>query len=745
MVPTEKKKVEAYIRGLSDNIQGEVTSSSLTTLSRAIRMAHKLMEQKYKSKMDREAKKEGNATGHAYAIKDANKAQRPNVVTVDHLFEIDLMLIELGSFDVIVGMDWLVKCDAVIVCAQVMGKEPTKRHLKDVSVIRDFPKVFPDDLLGLPPHQQVEFKIDLVPRAIPIARALYHLAPSEMKELSKQLQELSKKDYRKLNKLTIKNHYPLPRIDDLFDQLQGLSVYSKINLRYGYHQLRIQEEDIPITTFPTRYGHYEFQVMPFGLTNAPTVFMDLMNRVCKPYLDKFVIVFIDDILIYSMNKEEHEEHMEIILHLLKEEKLYAKFSKFEFWLDSMQFLGHKNKKYKWGKEEEEAFQMLKQKLCSAPILALPDGTKDFVVYCDASLKGFGKVLMQRENVIVYASRHYLYGTKCVMYTDHKSLQYILDQKELNMRQRQWIKLLSDYDCEIRYHPGRANVVADALSRKEREPLRVRALVMMIHTDLPERILNAQKEATNKENVEAENLGRLIKPMHESHKSKYSIPEQVLDVRQDQDSRFTSGFWRSLQKALGTDVNISTAYHLETDGQSERMIQTLEDMLRACLIDFGSSRDRHLPLVEFSNNNSYHASIKVAPFEALYGRKCRSPICWSKVGDSQLIGPELVQKMTEKIIQIKNHLLTAHSRQKSYANVRRKLMEFSVGDMVMVNVSPWKGVIQFGKHSKLSPRYVGSFKIIERISPVAYKLELPNELCGIHNTFHVSNLKKCLAD
>ncbi|GJT43228.1 putative reverse transcriptase domain-containing protein [Tanacetum coccineum] len=274
-------------------------------------------------------------------------------------------------------------------------------------------------------------------------------------------------DYRELNKLTIKNRYPLPRIDDLFDQLQGSSVYSKIDLRSGYHQLRVRDEDIPKTAFRTRYEHYEFQVIPFGLTNTPAVFMDLMNRVCKPYLDKFVIVFIDDILIYSRNKEEHANHLRIILELLKKEKLYAKFSKCDFWIHIVQFLGHlidnqglhvdpakieaiakslteltqKNKKYIWGEDQESAFQLLKQKLCEAPILALPEGNDDFVVYCDASHQGLGAVLMQRE-------KHYL------------------DQKELNRRQRRWLELLADYNCEIRYHPGKANIVADALSRKE---------------------------------------------------------------------------------------------------------------------------------------------------------------------------------------------------------------------------------------------------------------------------------------
>nr|GFC57026.1 putative reverse transcriptase domain-containing protein [Tanacetum cinerariifolium] len=281
------------------------------------------------------------------------------------------------------GMDWLILHDAIIVCGKkevhvplkkrtlvvkVVKKEPAERRLEDVPVICKFLDVFPEDLSGLSPPQQVEFEIELVPGAAPMVRAPYRLAPSEMKELAKQLQELSDKgfirpsslpwgapvlfvkkkegsfrmciDYRELNKLTIKNHYLFPRIDDLFDQLQGSSVYSKIDLRFGYHQLRVREKDIPITAFRTRYGHYEFQVMPFGLTNAPAVFMDLMNRLCRSFLDKFVIVFIDDILTYSKNKEEHEEHLRIILELLQKEKLYAKFSKCEFWLDFVKFLGY---------------------------------------------------------------------------------------------------------------------------------------------------------------------------------------------------------------------------------------------------------------------------------------------------------------------------------------------------------------------------------------------------------------------
>ncbi|GJY79376.1 putative reverse transcriptase domain-containing protein [Tanacetum coccineum] len=554
-------------------------------------------------------------------------------------------------------------------------------------------------------------------------------------------------NYRELNKLTVKNHYPLPRIDGLFDQLQGSSVYSKIDLRSGYHQLRVREEDIPKTTFRTRYGHYEFQVMPFGLTNAPAIFMDLMNRVCKPYLDKFVIVFIDDILIYSKNKEEHEEHLKLILELLKRDELYAKFSKYlvspktpteigqflglvgYYWrfiegfskiAKSMTKLTQKGVKFDWGDKEEAAFQLIKQKLCSAPILSLPEGREDFVVYCDASHKGLGVVLMQRE------------------------------------------KLLSDYDCEIHYHPGKANVVADALSRKERiKPLRVRALNEdvrgMIRKDIPKEKLEPRADGTLCLNGRSwlpcyGDLRTVI--MHESHKSKYSIhpgsdkmyedikklywwPNMKADIATyvrkcltcakvkaehqrpsgllvqpeipqwkwdnimmdfvtklpnssqeklvrmylkevvtrhgipvsiicDRDGRFASNFWRSLQKALGTSFDMSTTYHPETDGQSERTIQTREDMLLACVIDFGNGWVKHLPLVEFSYNNSYHASIKAAPFEALYGRKCRSPVGWAEVGEVQLTGPEIVQKTTEKVIQIKQRIQAARDRQKSYS-------------------------------------------------------------------------------
>nr|GEW75537.1 putative reverse transcriptase domain, ribonuclease H-like domain, aspartic peptidase domain protein [Tanacetum cinerariifolium] len=488
-----------------------------------------------------------------------------------------------------------------------------------------------------------------------------------------------------------------------------------------------------------------------------------------------------------------------ILDLLKKEKLYAKFSKCEFWLKEVQFLGHvvnregihvdpskvesvKNWKTSDSPTEicsfldkqEEAFCILKEKLCNAPVLELPDGPNDFVVYCDASNQKFGCVLMQRGKV----------------------------------------ELLSDYEYEIKYHLGKANVVANALSRKERlKPRLVRAMSMTIQSGLKAKILEVQGEASRDLKAPAEWLRGLERHfekrddggvyffdrvwipsvggirkliMDEAHTSRYSAhpgaDKMYYDLRDlywwpgmkrdiadsghdaiwvvvdrltksahflhflpiredykteklariyineiiarhgvpvsiisDRDGRFTSHLWQALQKALGTKLNMSTTYHPETDGQSERTIQTLEDMLRACVMDFDGSWDTHLPLVEFSYNNSYYKSIKCAPFEALYGRKCRSPVIWTEIEESQLIEPEIVQETTEKIFQINERLKTP------------------------------RRVVRFGKKGKRAPRYVGPFKIIERVGQVAYRLKLPQELSCIHDTFHVSNLKRCLAE
>ncbi|GJR20805.1 putative reverse transcriptase domain-containing protein [Tanacetum coccineum] len=739
MVPNSEKLVEVFIGGLPRSIEGNVTAAKAQTLEEAITITQRLMDQSAKAQTLEEA------------ITITQRALQKPVPKSKQQCPWKSILTERQERSQGPKRNYGIICDekvvhipidgeTLIIRAQVMEKKADEKLVFKIYHSQEFPKAYPEIYLAFPSVRQVEFQIDLIPGAAPVARAPYRLAPSEMQELSDQLQELADRgfirpstspwgapvlfvknkdgsfrmciNYRELNKLTLRNRYPLPRINDLFDQIQGSSVYSKIDLKSGYHQLRVRDEDIPKTTFRTRYGHYKFQVMTFGLTNAPAVFMDLMNRVCKPYLDKFMIVFIDDIIIYSRNKEEHADHLRIILELLKKEKLYAKFSKCDFWISIVQFLEHvvdsqgihvdpakieavknwaspttpieirqflglvgyyqrfikdfskiakpltelnqKNKKYIWRENQESAFQLLKQKLYEAPILALQEGNDNFVVYCDASHQGLGAVLMQREKVIAYASRQLKPHEE--NYTTHD-----LELGAVVFALKIWRHYLYGtkyYDCEIRYHPGKANVVADALSRKELiKPLRVRALVMTLHPKLPSR------KRTSKLRTYEEWIKHL----------KYVLMEP--DVSK-------------IENALGTQLDMSTAYHPETDGQSERTIQTLKDMLRACVIDFGKGWERHLPLEEFSYNNNYHASIKAASFEALYGRK---------------------------------------DRQRSYANVRRKPLEFQVGDRVRLKVSPRKGVIRFGKRGKLNPRYIGPFKILVRVDPVAYKLELPEEL------------------
>ncbi|GJT82166.1 putative reverse transcriptase domain-containing protein [Tanacetum coccineum] len=552
-----------------------------------------------------------------------------------------------------------------------------------------------------------------------------------------------------------------------------------------------------------------------------------MNRVCKPYLDKFVIMFIDNILIYSHNEKEHEEHLKTIMELLKKEELYAKISKCEFWINTVKFLGHvidssgihmdpakieavKNwassttpleiRQFLGLAEQEEAFQLLKQKLYAAPILALPEGSDDFVVYYDAFIRGLGMVLMQRMKVIAYASRQLKIHEKNYTTHDLELGAVVFALKSLRTLIRRWIELLSDYDSEIRYHSGKANVVADALSRKERiEPLRVRALVMTIGLDFHHGILRLRESIKIENNGSRIHSGMLKKirsptdgtlfwiiklvTMLRDTRADYARQDSIVDrltksahfllmketdsnqkklrrlyrmeigsktwvsmsIISDRDSHFTSRVWQSLHKALGTQLDLSTAYHPQTDGQSERTIQTLEDMLRACVIDFGNGWDRHLPLVEFSYNNSYHTSIKAAPFEALYGRKCRLPVCWAKVGEAQLTGLKIIHKTAKKIFKIRDRMQAARDRQKSYADKRRRPLKFEVGDKVMLKVAPWKGVMRFGKRGNLNPRYIGPFRIIERIGPVSYRLELPQELSRVNNVFHICNLKKCISD
>ncbi|KAA0050197.1 pol protein [Cucumis melo var. makuwa] len=840
-----------------------------------------------------------------------------------------------------------------ILASVVDTKEP-EVSLSFEPVVREYPDVFPDELPGFPPPREVDFAIELEPDTAPISRAPYRMASAELKELKVQLQELLDKgfirpsvspwgapvlfvkkkdgsmrlciDYRELNKVTVKNRYPLPRIDDLFNQLQRATVFSKIDLRSGYHQLRIRDSDIPKTAFRSRYEHYEFIVMSFGLTNAPTVFMDLMNRVFKDFLDTFVIVFIDDILIYSKTEAEHEEHLHQVLETLRANRLYAKFSKCEFWLKKVSFLGHvvssegvsadpakieavtnwprsstvneirsflgladyyrrfvedfsriaspltqltrKGTPFVWSLVCESSFQELKQKLVTAPVLTVPDGSESFVIYSDASKKGLGCVMMQQGKVVAYASRqlksheqnypthdlelaavvfalkiwrHYLYGEKIHIFTDHKSLKYFFTQKEPNMRQRRWLELVKDYDCEILYHPGKANVVADALSMKvaHSAALITKQAPLLRDFERVEIAVSVGEKRRLVETGQGEDFfissddgltfeGRLCVPedsavktelLAEAHSSPFTMHPGSTKMYQDLRSVY---WWRNMKREVAdfvsrclvcqqvkaprqrpagllqplsvsgwkwesvsmdfitglpwtlkgytviwvvvdrltksahfvpgkstyttsTRLDFSTTFHPQTDGQTERLNQILEDMLRACVLEFSGSWDSNLHLMEFAYNNSYQATIGMAPFEALYGKCCRSPVCWGEVGEQRMLGPELVQTTNAAIQKIRARMLTAQNRQKSYANVRRKDLEFEVGDMVFLKVAPMKGVLRFEKKGKLSPRFVGPFEILERIGPVAYRLALPPSLSAVHAVFHVSMLRRYVAD
>ncbi|KAK8921802.1 hypothetical protein KSP39_PZI019922 [Platanthera zijinensis] len=595
-VPDEAKRISRFVRGLRHDFQQHVVAHGTTTYAETVGAALKVEQILFDSGASHsfiarhivdlynwptstlEVPFEVSVPGHMH-LSTSGILNCPILLGELQVFA-DLIVLEMSEFDVILGMNWLVAYRAKLDCvakrvvraARLLSQgcsayfvyashsDVIIPQLESIPIVSEFPDVFPAELPGMPPDRDVEFPIDVEPGTRPISKAPYqrgYIRPSSSPWGAPVLFVKKKDgslrlciDYRELNKVTIKNKYPLPRVDDLFDQLKGSSVFSTIDLRTGYHQLKIKESDIPKTAFRTRYGHFEFLVMSFGLTNAPSGFKDMMNRAFCEFLDKFVIVFIDDILVYSKTREEHAVHLRLVLSTLRQHQLYAKLTKCEFWLDRVAFLGHvisgdglsvdpakvsavmdwkrpstpteirsflglagyyrrfvkgfsslaapltrltqKHARFEWTDQCEQAFSELKQRLCSAPVLALPSDRLDFSVYTDASGVGLGCVLMQDDRVIAYGSkqlkihernypthdlefaavvfalklwRHYLYGVKCHFYTDHQSLKYIFVQKDLNLRQRRWLEFVSDYDLQLTYVPGKANSVADALSRQ----------------------------------------------------------------------------------------------------------------------------------------------------------------------------------------------------------------------------------------------------------------------------------------
>ncbi|GJS75236.1 putative reverse transcriptase domain-containing protein [Tanacetum coccineum] len=660
---------------------------------------------------------------------------------------VDNAIEELGSFDVIIGMDWLSMYHAIIAYAEKIVRIPwgsetliihgdksnqgnktrlniisctktqkyllkghhvflahvtTKetedksgeKRLEDVPIVQDFPEVFPEELSGLPPTRQVEFQIDCLVGTL--ARAPYRLAPSEMKELSGQLQELSDKGFIRPSSspwgapvLFVKKK------DGSFQILAiGLSSASRTRRRYSKDDIQDSVWSLRVPSYAIRFD----------------------ERTGGIYGSHESGIHVDPAKIESIKDWASPKTPTEIRQFLGLAGYYRRFIEgFSKIAKPMTKLTQKKVAFEWGDKQEAAFQTLKNKLCSAPILALPQGAENFIVYCDASHKGLGAVLMQNEKVIAYASRqlkiheknytthdlelgavvfalkiwrHYLYGTKRTVFTDHKSLQHILDQKELNMRQRH---------C-----------------RKEQiKPLWVRALVMTIGLDRPKQILEAQIEAQKPENIKKEDVGGvgchvMVKDCDHA---------RVLQIK----ILYPSGF----NKMVKTEYQRPSRLLVQPEIPQWKWDNVTMDF--------------------FTKLPNYHASIKAAPFEALYGQKCCLPVCWAEVGEVQLTGPKIVQETTEKVIQIKQRIQSARDRQKSYADLKRKSMEFQVGDRVMLKVSPWKGVVRFGKQGKLNPRYVGPFKVLEKVRSIAYKLELHQELSRVHNTFHVSNLKKCYSD
>ncbi|KAH9722467.1 Endonuclease [Citrus sinensis] len=788
------------------------------------------------------------------------------------------------------------------------GTSPSQVPQRIQVVLKYYKDVMPPELpKKLPPPREVDHAIELEQSAKPPALAPYRMAPPELEELRRQLKDLldagyirpskapfgapvlfqKKKDgslwmcidYRALNKITIKNKYPIPLIADLFDQLGKARYFPKLDLRSGYYQVRIAKGDEPKTACTTRYGSFEFLVMPFGLTNAPATFCTLMNKVLQPFLDRFVVVYLDDIVVYSTTLEDHAQHLQQVLQVLRDNELFLKLEKCSFAQQEVEFLGYKiaggkimmendkvkaildweppskvpelrsflglvnyyrrfikgysakaapltdmlkkNRTWHWSEECQRAFEELKKAISEEPVLALPDHTKPFEVQTDALDFAIGGVLMQEGHPIAFESRklnnterrytvqekemtaiihclrvwrHYLLGSHFTIMTDNVATSYFQTQKKLSPKQARWQDFLAEFDYRLEYKPGKANVVADALSRKaelatlsmsqpksdlvsrikeglQQDPLAKDLLEKVVH-QLPAGLLEPLPLATRPwESVsmdfitslpKSEGCGSIMVVVDRYNKyatfiaapvdckadeaarlfvkhivKLWGVPKSIVS---DRDPRFTGRFWTELFKMLGTDLKFSTSFHPQTDGQTERINGLLEMYLRHYVSTHQRDWAKLLDITQFSYNLQRSEATGKSPFEIIIGFQPMTPnAIASTYGGKSPAAHKLAREWHEEADITRAYLDKAARKMKKWADTRRRHVEYNEGDQVIIKLLPQQFKTLRKVHKGLVRRYEGPFRVVRRVGNVSYQLQLPPRL-KIHPVFHVSLLK-----
>ncbi|KAA3476245.1 DNA/RNA polymerases superfamily protein [Gossypium australe] len=877
----KKRPINHFIRDCpemaeKDNFQN-ARSSNIAARGRLVRNAGNGTSSRGVSK-DSAVRLKARAPAKAYAIRARNDASSPDVITVielncqnnEILWDESDESSELSIVNSSMRAQRYVRKDCEAFLAYVLNTKVSELKIESVPVVCEYPDVSPDELSGLPPIRKVKFAIDLVLGNASILIASYRMALTELKELKAQLRD--RVFLPRLNKVTIKNKYPLPRIDDLFDQLKGATVFSKIDLRSGYYQLRIKDSDVPKTAFRMSKSEFWQQEVRFlgHIVSTEGIRVDLSK----------ILAIVD------RKPSRSESDVKSFLRLAWYYRCFVKG--FSMISTPMTRLLQKDVKFEWSEKCQKSFEQLKALLIKAPILVQPESEKNFVIFSDVSLNGLGCVLMQEGNVIAYASRqlkpheknypthdlelaaivfalkiwrHHLYDEKCHIFTDHKSLKYLITQKDLNLRQWRWLELLKYYELVIDYHPGKSNVVIDALSRKFLFALRAMSMKLTMSSDgsiLAElrarqiflhQICEAQKNDNELQAIRAQceldrnsdfriglddclmfrnrvcvpkNDELIQKILHEAHSGCLSVHPGSTKMYNDLKKLYWwSGMKRDISEFVSRcficqqvkvehqvpsgllqpvmipewkwdKITMDFVSRLPLTPKKKDVVWVIVDRLTksthfilvrtdysldklasctllrlldytGCLfllfqteilglrLDFGKVARSFgwlgeiSTLVEFAYNNSFQSSIKMAPYEALYGRKCRTPLYWTGLSEKQIHGVDFVRETKEKVNVIRDYLKAASDRQKSYTYLKRKEVEFHIGDKVFLKVSLWKKILRFGRKGKLSPRFIGSYEVIKRIGPVAYQLALPAEFERIHNVFHVSMLQRYHSD